>query len=56
MDSLPCMWWEYKDESMGRYRVYHQPLFCPKYKREHLVNVKQFKTQIANEPDAKTQS
>lgn len=21
VDSLPCMWWEYKDESMGRYRV-----------------------------------
>ncbi|MBC5714335.1 hypothetical protein H8S17_08940 [Roseburia sp. BX1005] len=31
-------------------------MFCPKYKREHLVNVKQFKTQIVNEPDAKTQS
>ena len=30
--------------------------FCPKCKREYLVNVKQFKTQIVNEPDAKTQS
>ena len=31
-------------------------LFCPKCKREYLVNVKQFKIQIVNEPDAKTQS
>ena len=36
--------------------LYHQPLFCPKCRREYLVNVKQFKTQIVNEPDAKTQS
>ena len=36
--------------------LYHQPLFYPKCKRENLVNVKQFKTQIVNEPDAKTQS
>jgi len=21
VDSLSCMWWEYKDESTGRYRV-----------------------------------
>lgn len=31
-------------------------IFCPKCKREYLVNVKQFKMQIVNEPDAKTQS
>ena len=24
------MWWKYKDESTGRYVLYHQPLFCPK--------------------------
>lgn len=36
--------------------LYHQPIFCPKCKREYLVNVKQFKIQIVNEPDAKTQS
>lgn len=33
--------------------LYYQPVFCPKYKREYLVNVKQFKVQIVNEPDAK---
>ena len=36
--------------------LYHQPLFCPKCKRESLVNVKQFKIRIVNEPDAETQS
>ena len=36
--------------------LYPQPLFCPKCKREYLVNVKQFKIQVVNEPDAKTQS
>ena len=36
--------------------LYHQPLFCPKCRKEYLVNVKQFTTQIVNEPDAKTQS
>ena len=28
--------------------LYHQPLFCPKCKREYPVNVKQFKTQIVS--------
>ncbi|MBS4984398.1 MAG: cysteine-rich KTR domain-containing protein [Hungatella hathewayi] len=32
------------------------PLFCPKCKRETLIQVKQFHTAIINEPDAKTQS
>ena len=36
--------------------LYHHPIFCPKCKKEYLVNVKQFKIQIVNEPDAKTQS
>lgn len=27
------------------------PLFCPKCRRETLVNVKLFKTNIVNEPD-----
>ncbi len=27
VDFLPCMWWKYKDESTGRYVLYHQPLF-----------------------------
>ena len=36
--------------------LYHQPLFCPKCRREYLVNVKQFKIRIVNEPDAETQS
>ncbi|MGE9972530.1 cysteine-rich KTR domain-containing protein [Candidatus Pseudoscillospira sp. SGI.172] len=28
------------------------PLFCPKCKRETIVNVKQFNTSIIKEPDA----
>jgi len=32
------------------------PLFCPKCKREILVNVQQLNISIINEPDAKTQS
>ena len=36
--------------------LYHHPIFCPKCKKEYLVNVKQFKIHIVNEPDAKTQS
>ena len=35
--------------------LYHQPLFCPKCRKEFLVNVKQFKMQIVKEPDPKTQ-
>ena len=30
------------------------PLFCPKCKKETLVNVKQFNISVINEPDAKT--
>lgn len=36
--------------------LYHQSIFCPKCKKEYLVNVKQFKIHIVNEPDTKTQS
>ena len=32
------------------------PLYCPKCKQENLINVKNFKMTIINEPDAKTQS
>jgi ribosomal protein L44E len=32
------------------------PLFCPKCKKESLVNVKQLKISVIKEPDAKTQS
>lgn len=32
------------------------PLFCTKYKREKLINVKQFNVLVIKEPDAKTQS
>ena len=32
------------------------PLFCPKYKQEILINVKQFDLSVIKEPDAKTQS
>ena len=32
------------------------PLYCPKYKLETLVSIKEFKTTIIKEPDAKTQS
>lgn len=32
------------------------PLYCPKCKRESLVNIKKFKITIVKEPDAKTQS
>ena len=32
------------------------PLFCPKCKRETLVNVQQVNTSTNKEPDAKTQS
>lgn len=32
------------------------PLFCPKCKQENLVNIKQFKVTVIEEPDAKTQS
>jgi transcription elongation factor Elf1 len=32
------------------------PLFCPKCKKENLVNVKQFNISVITEPDAQTQS
>ncbi|MBQ2921508.1 MAG: cysteine-rich KTR domain-containing protein [Tyzzerella sp.] len=32
------------------------PLFCPKCKREMLINVENMNTTIIKEPDAKTQS
>ncbi len=35
--------------------LYHQPIFCPKCRKEYLVNVKQFKMQIVKEPYADPQ-
>ena len=32
------------------------PLFCPKCKKESLINVNNLKVTIVKEPDAKTQS
>ncbi|HFD6749705.1 TPA: cysteine-rich KTR domain-containing protein [Enterococcus faecium] len=32
------------------------PLYCPKCKKENLINVKNLKATIIKEPDAKTQS
>lgn len=32
------------------------PLYCPKCKLETLVNIKELKTTIIKEPDAKTRS
>ncbi|MBS5083816.1 MAG: cysteine-rich KTR domain-containing protein [Clostridiales bacterium] len=32
------------------------PLYCPKCKRETLINAKQFHVEVIKEPDAKTQS
>ena len=32
------------------------PLYCPKCRRETLVNVKEFNIEVIKEPDAKTQS
>ena len=32
------------------------PLYCPKCKRETLINVKQLNTTVIKEPDAQTQS
>ena len=32
------------------------PLFCPKCKKECLINVKQFNIEIIKEPDAQTQN
>ncbi len=32
------------------------PLFCPKCKKETLINVRQQNTSVITEPDAKTQS
>ena len=34
----------------------HYPLYCPKCKRETLINVKQLNTSVIKEPDAQTQS
>ena len=31
------------------------PLFCPKCRQERIINVKNFKTEIISQPDAKTQ-
>ena len=31
------------------------PLFCPKCRHERIINVKNFKTEIISQPDAKTQ-
>ena len=32
------------------------PLFCPKCKKQNLVNISKFHTTVIMEPDAKTQS
>ncbi len=32
------------------------PLFCPKCKKETIINVKQMNMSVIKEPDAKTQS
>jgi hypothetical protein len=32
------------------------PLYCPKYKQETLITVRQLNTSVIKEPDAKTQS
>ena len=32
------------------------PLFCPKCKKETIINVKEMKILVIKEPDAKTQS
>ncbi|WP_291652077.1 cysteine-rich KTR domain-containing protein [Clostridium sp.] len=32
------------------------PLFCPKCKKETIINVKQLNISVIKEPDAKTQS
>jgi len=32
------------------------PLFCPKCKRETIINVKQLDMSVVKEPDAETQS
>lgn len=32
------------------------PLFCPKCKKESLINVEQFNISVIKEPDAQTQS
>ncbi|MDU7240390.1 MAG: cysteine-rich KTR domain-containing protein [Clostridium sp.] len=32
------------------------PLFCPKCKKETIINVKQMNISVIKEPDAKTQS
>lgn len=32
------------------------PLFCPKCKKETLINVKQLNVSVIKEPDAETQS
>lgn len=32
------------------------PLFCPKCKREVLIDAKQFQISVISKPDAKTQS
>lgn len=29
-------------------------LYCPKYKQEHLINVRQLNMSVIKEPDAKT--
>ena len=31
------------------------PLFCPKCKRESIINARNFQIEIINQPDAKTQ-
>lgn len=36
--------------------LYKFPLFCPKCKREQIINVQQLKVTVITEPDAKTQS
>ena len=36
--------------------VINFPLYCPKCKQESLINIKDFKIKILEEPDAKTQS
>ncbi len=38
----------------GDTELFHHLIYCPKCKKEYLVNVKKFHVTVINEPDAKT--
>lgn len=45
-----------RNKIRGDTELRNYPLYCPKYKKESLIDVKRLQVTVIKEPDAKTQS